>query len=279
VDLSQLFYLVSLFVFGLIFGSFGNVVVWRLPRGESLSHPSSHCPACGHPVRPVDNIPLVSWALLRGRCRDCGEPISVRYPVVELLSGCLWLLAGIVYGMTAQAAVAVALFYLLLLLGAIDLDTMRLPNPLVALVAVVGLLAAVASQLTGVAAAPLVPLAASGWLSVPLPSAIAGALIGAGITGLIGVAYGAVRGKAGMGMGDYKLLAAAGLYLGPYVLVALLFGSAASLAVILPLQARGGRKAMARKFPFGPFLAFGIVAAAVAGPAAVAWYLSLLGGS
>jgi leader peptidase (prepilin peptidase) / N-methyltransferase len=94
------FYLVALFLSGLVFGSFGNVVIWRFPRGESLSHPGSHCPACETPIRWHDNVPLLSWLLLRARCRSCGSPIPPRYPVVELLGGLLWLAAGWRFGLT-----------------------------------------------------------------------------------------------------------------------------------------------------------------------------------
>jgi leader peptidase (prepilin peptidase)/N-methyltransferase len=97
--------------FGLIFGSFANVVIWRLPRRESLSQPPSHCPKCGTPIRPWDNVPIVSWLLLRGRCRDCGEPISWRYPAVEALSGALWVLAAAIYGPTPACIVAVVFFW------------------------------------------------------------------------------------------------------------------------------------------------------------------------
>jgi leader peptidase (prepilin peptidase)/N-methyltransferase len=270
------FYLIALFVFGLVFGSFGNVVIWRLPRGESLSSPGSHCPSCGHPVRPRDNVPVVSWLLLRGRCRDCGAPISVRYPVIEFASGGLWVLAGLAFGVSWSAAVAVVLFYVLLLLAAIDLDTMRLPNPLVALLAVTGLAAAVASQLTGVPVAPLTPLPSAGWLSQPLAAALFGVVVGGAVPIGIAYAYMALRKRKGMGEGDFKLIGAAGLFLGPYVLVALLLGSLLGAVSGLAL-ARGEGPLSSRRFPFGPFLAAGIILAAVAGPALMRWYLSVAG--
>lgn len=271
------FYLVSLFVFGLIFGSFGNVVIWRLPRAESLSVPGSHCPRCGHAIRWYDNVPLVSWALLAGRCRDCGTPISPRYPAIELLSGCLWVAAGIAFGISWRALAAVALFYLVLLLGAIDLDTMRLPNALVAIVAAVGLAGATVSQLTGTLIVPLTPPVGSGPVAAPLSQAVLGVALGAGMTALIGYGYGRVRGQAGFGMGDYKLLAAAGLFLGPYVLVALLAGSLLSLVAVVGMSRDGDAPVGRRRIPFGPFLAAGIVVAALAGPALIAWYVSLIG--
>lgn len=268
------FYLVALGMFGLIFGSFANVVIWRVPRGESVVSPGSHCPKCGRPIRGYDNIPVLSWLLLGAKCRACGAPISWRYPLVEALSGVAWLAAGIAFGLRPQALVAVALFYLLLVLACIDLDVMRLPNVLVAIVAAIGLAAAVVSQMTGVPLAPLTPLAAAGPLSQPLVFALAGVLVGGGFVALVNGAYSGVRRRRGFGMGDVKLAAAAGLYLGPYVLLALMFGSLLAVVGGIALTAgRGEGPVTQRRFPFGPFLAGGIVAATLAGPALLAWYV------
>jgi leader peptidase (prepilin peptidase)/N-methyltransferase len=268
------FYLVALGMFGLIFGSFANVVIWRVPRRESVVSPGSHCPKCGRPIRGYDNIPVLSWLLLGAKCRDCGAPISWRYPLVEAVSGVAWLSAGIVFGLRPQALVAVALFYLLLILACIDLDVMRLPNVLVAIVAAIGLAAAVISQLTGVPLAPLTPPATAGPLSQPLVFALTGVLVGGGFVALVNGAYSGVRRRRGFGMGDVKLAAAAGLYLGPYVLLALMFGSLLAVVGGVALTAGRGEGPVAqRRFPFGPFLAGGIVAAALAGPALLAWYV------
>ena len=273
----QWFYLLCLAVFGLIFGSFANVVIWRFPRGESVSTPGSHCPGCGHPIRPTDNIPVVSWLVLRGRCRDCGSPIAWRYPAVETLSAVLWVAAGLAFGFTPRAGVAVVLFYLLLILAFIDLDVMRLPNALVALLAAVGFGAVLAGQFTGAPFAPLTPLPTTGWPGQPVGGALLGLALGAGFLGLISGGYALVRRKRGLGMGDLKLVAAAGLFLGPYVLVALLMASAFGLVGGLPFVLRRGDGPMRqRRFPFGPFLAAGIVAASLIGPPIVGWYMALL---
>jgi leader peptidase (prepilin peptidase)/N-methyltransferase len=275
-QLQHAIYLVFLFLFGAVFGSFGNVVIWRLPRAESLSQPGSRCPACEHPIRFRDNVPLVSWLLLLGRCRDCGAPISVRYPAVELLSGGLWLLAGARFGFSWQALAAVVLFYLMLLLGAIDLDTMRLPNVLVGVVAVAGLAGALVAQSTGIVLAPLTGPGGPGWLEQPLGAGLAGVVLGLGVMAAIGGGYMLVRGRSGLGIGDYKLLAAAGFFIGPYVLLALMLGSIFSLLVVVPMRWSTGENALSRRrFPFGPFLAAGIVAAAVAGPALWGSYLRM----
>src|SRR5215208_3348672 len=118
-------------LFGLVVGSFLNVVAWRLPRGESLSHPPSHCPNCGHAVRPRDNIPVLSWLLLRGRCRDCGNPISVRYPIVEAATALLWVASALIVGVDEDLPIALALVTLLVPIFLIDLDHRIIPNVIV----------------------------------------------------------------------------------------------------------------------------------------------------
>jgi len=269
------FWPMSLGLFGLLFGSFANVLIWRFPRGESVASPGSHCPVCEHPIRWYDNVPLVSWLVLRGRCRDCATPISPRYPLVELLSGLLWAAAGVRFGPSVQSLACVVLFYTLLVLTFIDLDTFRLPNAIVATLAIAGLFGAVASQLSGV---PIAPLAAAGTglLAQPLVSALLGASLGAGISGGIAGLYGLLRGRTGLGAGDVKLLGAMGLFLGPYVVLALFVGSVAGAVGGLIDAARSGESASTHRVPFGPYLAFGGVVTALTGPAAWAWYLSLL---
>jgi len=269
------FFLTLLAIFGLAFGSFANVVIWRFPRGESVSHPPSACPRCKTPIRWYDNVPVLSWLILRARCRDCGERISARYPAVELLSGALWVAAGLRFGLSAQTAWAIVLFYLLLLLAFIDLDTMRLPNTLVGSLFAVGVVGAGYSQLTGMPAVPLVPLG-SGWLASPLATALAGALASAGIALAIAGAYSLLRQREGFGMGDVKLLGAIGVYLGLYGMLVLFVGSI--IGVVYGVAAsRGKGSSLAFKFPFGPFLALAAVLVVLFGPESWAWYLGLLG--
>jgi leader peptidase (prepilin peptidase)/N-methyltransferase len=272
------FYLVWLGLFGLVFGSFANVLIWRVPRGESIVSPGSHCPRCGHDVRWYDNLPVVSWLVLRGRCRDCGEPISIRYPIVEFASGALWVLVGVHWGISAATPGAIALFYLLLVLSAIDIDTRRLPTVLVAALAGVGIGAALFSQVTGTPAGPLIGVASSGILSYPLASAATGFVLGGGIAFAIGEVYSRLRSRSGLGFGDVRLLGALGLFLGPYVLLAFVLANIAGLF--------GGLAGMARRpkdgqgpasIPFGPYLALGAVATALWGPAMWLWYLHLVG--
>jgi len=273
------FYLICLGAFGLLFGSFANVLIWRVPRGESIVSPPSHCPHCDHDIRWYDNVPVLSWLLLRGRCRDCGAPISVRYPVIELVSGGLWVLAGLVWGLSPATPLAIAFLYLLLVLSAIDLDTRRLPTPLVGALAIGAAVAAVAAQVTGLPFGPLVGVAVSGWLSHPVPAAAVGFAAGAGTSMLIAMLYRALRGVDGLGFGDVRLLGAMGLVLGPYVLLAYALGNILGVLVAVPqtVLARKGGPLSARSIPFGPFLALAGVLTALWGPAMWSWYLGLLG--
>lgn len=261
-------------ILGLAFGSFANVVIWRFPRGESLSHPPSHCPNCDTPIAWRDNVPVIAWLRLRGRCRSCGSPIHVRYPTVELLGGLLWLTAALVFGFSMRAVFAAAFYYLLLILAFIDLDTMRLPNPLVALLAGIGALGALLSQILG--GAWMVPLIDfGGWLGQPLVASAVGLVVSAGLALAIAMAYSAVRKASGFGMGDVKLLAAIGIFLGPYGLLTLFFGSLAGAVVGIVIASRS-EGSLTSRYPFGPFLAAAAVLVSVVGPGVVAWYLGLM---
>jgi leader peptidase (prepilin peptidase) / N-methyltransferase len=273
VAMPEWLWLTSAFLFGLVFGSFGNVVIWRLPRGESLSHPDSHCPVCETPIAWHDNVPLLSWLLLRGRCRSCGTPISPRYPTVELISAVLWMAAAWRFGMTWSGVAAIVFFYVLLLLAFIDWDTMRLPNSLVLLLFVVGAVGVVASHVLSTLVVPLLP-AATGLLAMPAVSALAGALSAAGITLAISLVYSAVRGQRGYGMGDVKLLAVIGVYLGLYALMAMFFATLAA-AVYGVSAARNSEEGGRLKFAFGPFLVAGAIFITMFGPQIWAWYRGL----
>ena len=269
--------LVLFAVYGSLLGSFANVVIWRVPRGESVVSPGSHCPGCGSAIRWYDNIPVASWLVLRGRCRDCRVAISPRYPAVEAASAALWLAAALMFGPGLQGLVAAVLFWTLLILAAIDLDTMRLPNVIVGPLAAFGFAAAAVSELSGLRLAPLVGLADSGVLSSPLLSALVGSVAAAGLSLGIATLYAGVRGRSGFGMGDVKLLAALGPFLGPYTLLVLVLGSVLGAVIgvagaVVAREAVGGSK-----IPFGPFLAAGALIAAVWGPPLWSWYASLAG--
>jgi leader peptidase (prepilin peptidase)/N-methyltransferase len=239
-------------VMGAIFGSFFNVVAYRLPRGESLSRPRSRCPGCQTPIKPYDNVPVLSWLALRGRCRACGESISPRYPLVEAGTGLLCALVVIAKGADEDAVLGLALVLLLVPVTLIDLDHRIIPNRLMLIGAVV--------------APALVLLVAPGNIVEHLIAAVA-----AGGFFLIAVlAY-----PRGMGMGDVKLAAVLGLFLGravgPAVFIALVTGTLAGALVMARKGVQEGRKTAV---PFGPFLALGALVALFAGDAMVDWYLA-----
>jgi leader peptidase (prepilin peptidase) / N-methyltransferase len=236
-------------VFGALIGSFLNVVAHRVPLGESLVSPGSHCPACGAAVRPYDNVPVVSWLVLRGRCRDCGAPISVRYPLVELLTASAFAAVVAVNGFDEDLVLELPFVAALIALAAIDFDHKLLPNRIVYPLAAWGLIATL--------------LVDSGDLVENLAA-------GAGAFAFLLVAL--IAYPRGMGMGDVKLAGAMGLFLGlsviPALLVAFLSGSVVGLTII----AREGAGARKKAVPFGVFLALGGIVAVLAGPELIELY-------
>jgi leader peptidase (prepilin peptidase) / N-methyltransferase len=238
-------------VLGLILGSFLNVVAYRLPRGESLAAPASRCPGCDTPIRPYDNVPVVSWLLLRGRCRSCGEAIAWRYPLVELATALLMALTVVVVGPNEEAWLGLAFVLLLVPVTVIDIDFRVIPNKL---------------MLAGtVAALAILALTRPG----DIPEHLIAAVAAGGFLLVAAIAY-----PAGMGMGDVKLAFVMGLFLGREVGVALLAGLLAGSVVGMAIMARKG-VAAGRKtaIPFGPFLAFGGLVGLLAGEPVVDWYL------
>jgi leader peptidase (prepilin peptidase)/N-methyltransferase len=238
-------------VLGALIGSFLNVVIYRLPRGESLLTPGSHCPSCDAPVRAFDNVPVLSWLLLRGRCRSCAAPISPRYPAVELLTAVCFAAVVAVRGFDEGLWLELPFVACLIALAGVDLDHKLLPNKIVYPMAVYGL---VASALVDTGDLP--------------EHLIAGA--GAFLFLLVAVlAY-----PSGMGMGDVKLGGTMGLYLGlsvvPALLTAFLTGTLFGLVVI----AREGAQARKKAVPFGIFLAIGGLAGVLAGPELIDFYES-----
>ena len=239
-------------VMGAVFGSFLNVVAYRLPRGESLSRPRSRCPRCETPIRPYDNVPVLSWIALRGRCRSCGERIPARYPLVEAGTAALCALVVIAKGADEDVLLGLALVLLLVPVTLIDLDHRIIPNKL---------------MLVGAIVAPALVLATA---PDDLVEHLVAGVAAGGFFLLAVLAY-----PRGMGMGDVKLAAVLGLFLGravgPAVFVALVAGTLVGAAVIARKGAREGRKTAV---PFGPFLALGAVVALFAGDALVDAYLS-----
>jgi leader peptidase (prepilin peptidase)/N-methyltransferase len=240
---------------GAIIGSFLNVVAYRLPRGESLAVPASHCPSCETPIRPYDNVPVLAWLWLRGRCRSCGEAISIRYPLVEAATAALCAGVVIADGTAPPAALGIVLVLVLVPIALIDLDTQIIPNAITAP-------AAVAAVVLGSALDP----------GGEVERLIAGAA--AGLFLLVAVlAY-----PRGMGMGDAKLAAVLGLFLGravgPALLIALVSGVVAGAVVMARVGVAAGRTT---RVPFGPFLALGGIVGIFAGDALVSAYLDAFG--
>jgi leader peptidase (prepilin peptidase)/N-methyltransferase len=237
---------------GLMAGSFVTVVAHRVPRGESIVGPRSRCPACGTQIAAYDNVPVLSWALLGGRARCCGAEISARYPLTELCLGVLYAATVLVlWGDGAEIALGLVFVTTLVAVTLTDLERRIIPNKILIVAAVLG--------------AAIAALGDPG--SLP-ERAIAAAAAG-GLLFLAALAY-----PRGMGLGDVKLAAVMGLFLGrnvaPAILVALLAGSLVGLAMIV----RDGAAARKKAIPFGPFLALGGVVGLLAGDQIVGWYLS-----
>jgi len=240
-------------VMGAIVGSFLNVVAYRLPRRQSLVAPASQCPACGTPVKPYDNIPILSFLLLRGRCRRCAAKISPRYPLVEALTGALC--AGAVLAHDSATGIALSIVLILVVVPAalIDLEHRIIPNRLTALGAVLALALGLALDPSGEPQRLIAAAAAGGFLL------------------LAALAY-----PGGMGMGDVKLALLLGFMLGRVVPIAISVGMITALVPSVVLLARHGSAARKMKIPFGPFLAFGGVVGLFVGDAVLDAYLGTM---
>jgi leader peptidase (prepilin peptidase) / N-methyltransferase len=241
------------FIFGLIIGSFCNVVIYRLPQGKSIIRPGSQCRSCAAPILPWDNIPLLSYFLLRGSCRVCKEAISLRYPSVELVSGVLYVLLWFKFGFSIPFAVYAALTSTLLTVALIDYDHKIIPNTI---------------TLPGIA----IGLGLSIWaLPITPLGSLLGVLIGGAFFYLI-----ALVSKGGMGGGDIKLIAMIGAFLGWQGALFTIFSGAllgSLVGVMLMVLGRKGRK---DKVPFGPFLSSGAIIFLLCGDGLIYWYFDLL---
>ena len=243
---------------GLCVGSFLNVCIARMPHDQSVVHPGSHCPACGAAIRSWDNIPVLSWLLLRARCRRCKVAISPLYPTVELLTGVLSLLlfrhvmpVPEAFGAPLMTSWALHLVFLSMLLGTtfVDLKHYIIPDQFSIYAIPMGVAACALLHYLGVEGVPSWPLS------------VLGAVVGGGSLLLIMGAYWLIRREEGMGMGDVKLLAMIGAWLGPVpaLPVIILLASVAGSVLGLALLVRGGH-GLRSQLPFGPFLALGSVA-------------------
>ena len=227
-----------LFLFGAVAGSFLNVCIYRIPRGESIVHPPSHCPACGRPIRPSDNIPILSYIILKGRCRECGWRIPARYPLIEGISGLTLVLLFVRFGWSLPMVLYFLLLSSLIVVASIDLKEGIIPDIVTFPLLAFGLFVSPAT--------------------IGMAQALLGALFGGGVLLLIALTYYLATGREGMGGGDVKLLAMIGAFLGWKgafftLFLASLFGSVIGISLSL----MGGEGIRQRRIPFGPFLSTG----------------------
>jgi leader peptidase (prepilin peptidase)/N-methyltransferase len=249
--------LIFVFIFGAIAGSFLNVCIYRLPRDESLLFPSSHCPNCGKPVKLYDNIPILSYVILMGKCRHCKKVISARYPIVETLSGLLSMALVMKYGLTLHFLLLLLFVFSLIIITFIDLDYQIIPD----ILSIPGILA-------GIGASFFIPRAY--WID-----SIFGILLGGGFLFIIAVTYKWVTNREGMGGGDIKLLAMVGAWLGWKAIPFILFSSSFIGALIGGISLLSARKSLRYKIPFGPFISIASIIYIFFGLEIINWYISL----
>jgi leader peptidase (prepilin peptidase)/N-methyltransferase len=274
-------------IFGAIIGSFLNVVIHRLPRGESIVFPNSKCPSCGAKISPFDNLPIISYLLLGGRCRACRAPISPRYPAVEALTALLYaavFLADVYWrgGLTLVILFDLVFITALVALIFIDAEHMLLPNAITYPGMVFAVIARlILPYLVGPAAFEDLPSLAYGAFSTwplwaaSLGGAVLGALVGGGSLWLVGWLWERLRGVEAMGLGDVKMMFMVGAYLGWRLTILTIFLGVLSGSIIgIGLMARRGEKDMQMQLPFGIFLGIGAIFSLLIGARIIAWYAS-----
>ena len=243
-------------LFGAVIGSFLNVCIVRLPAEQSVVSPPSRCPQCGKPVEWRDNVPMLSWLLLGGKCRGCGKPISILYPLVELATALLWAGMAWYYGLSLEALTGALFGTLLIGIALTDAREYIIPNEFTYGGLAIGLV-----------------LSAAGGLD-PVLSALIGAVVGFGILWLVGIAGRWAFKEEAMGGGDIKMMAMVGAFVGwQGVLLTIFLGALAGTAIFLPLTLLGRKKLV----PFGVFLAIGAAVTYVIGPSIIEWYRRYLG--
>ncbi len=247
---------VAAWVLGAMFGSFLNVLILRLPKDESVVHPRSRCPACHHPIAWYDNLPVVSWLILAGKCRHCGERISIQYPIIEALTGVMWAAALWYYGYTVTALSAAVFGTMLIGIAVTDARHYLIPNEYTLGGLGIGLLLALRGGGAGIIAA------------------LIGAAVGFGLLYVVAVVGAKAFGKEAMGGGDIKMMAMVGAFTGwKGVLLTIFGGSLLGTLVFVPLSLRHKRLV-----PFGVFLAPAAAVAFVFGDAIIGWYWDFVTG-
>ncbi len=276
----QPFFYIVAGVFGLIIGSFLNVVIHRLPREDSIVLPSSKCPSCGAAIAFYDNVPVLSYVMLGGRCRNCKTHISARYPAVEALTAFLFVVTAWHDGLSVALPFDLIFVTAVTALVFIDAEHMILPNAITYPGMVFALVARLAIPLlTGTPHFDDLPMLLNGVLAgIPLWAAsligaLLGALIGGGSLWLMGWTWEKLRGIEAMGLGDVKMMFMAGAYLGWRLTILNIFLGVLSGSLIgIVLMARQGKRNMQMLLPFGVFLGIGAIAALLIGPQIVGWY-------
>ncbi len=263
-------------VFGLVIGSFLNVCIVRLPLGKSISLPRSHCPRCKKPIAFYDNIPVLSYLILRGRCRYCKLAISARYPAIELATGLIAVLLYLKFGVGIEWGIYFALSCALLVLALIDVEHRILPDAITLNGIWVGVLASV---MLGKSDAMIAAIARWAGLNFENPRVLAliasvvGIVVGGGLLWLVGEAYFRLRGVEGMGFGDVKMMAMVGAFLGaPLTLFTIMLGSMLGSVIGLALIRFGG-KTRDYELPFGTFLGIAGIFSVLYGDTLIRFYI------
>ena len=282
-NLPEILGYIFIFLFGAMVGSFLNVVIHRVPNEESIVFPNSACPNCKKSIKPYDNIPILSWLILRGKCRNCRNPISPRYPAVELLTALLFALTSWQIGFGAFLPVCLVFVAAIVALIFIDAEHMILPNVITYPLLVFALLVRVIfplffgdSYFSDFKIFPLIHLQNYPVWLVSLAGAILGGLIGGGSLWLVGEIWKRLRGVDAMGLGDVKMMFAVGALLGWRLTLLSIFLGAFSGAIIgIFLISRQKDKDLQTQIPFGIFLGIGSIIALLFGEQIVNWYLSM----
>lgn len=247
--------IILLFILGLIVGSFCNVCIYRIPRNESIIYPASHCPKCSTTILAKDNIPLLSYILLKGRCRNCGSKIFIQYPVVEFLTGLIYVIIYLIYGFSIQFLIYIILLSALIIITFIDLNEKIVPDVISLPGIVIGLILSF-----------FVPY-------ISFINSALGVLVGGGIILIIGLVGLAIFKKEAMGGGDIKLVAMIGAFLGwRYIIISIFLGFflGALIGIILILSRIKSREDVV---PFGPFIVLGSIITLLWGEQIISWYI------